>query len=113
MNKVELIKEKISNTKRGCEKSKTVIEDSLLREKINNLSNKEEALSILIEAAHCIKVMNHLCDNAIIEAGKSIFDSSVVLAYVNEIEYYNNELDSLGDKYVLIKNKRAEEEIKA
>lgn len=44
MDKVELIKEKLSKTKRGCEKSKTVIEGSLLGEKINNLSNKEEAL---------------------------------------------------------------------
>lgn len=114
MNKVELVKSKLSNTKSGTEKIKTKIEEALLSEKINNLSNKEEALSILIEMAYCTKVINRFINLAIEEAGKSIFDSSVVLAYVKEIDYYyNEELDNLIDKYNIIKKKRTEEEIKA
>jgi hypothetical protein len=107
MDKVELIKKRLSNVKRNNEETKSNIEGALLSEKINNLSNKEEAFSILIESAYCIKVINHLCDNAIDEAGKSFFDSNVVLTYINEIEYYCKELDSLIDKYNLIRKKRS------
>ena len=55
MDKVELVKSKLSSTKKGAEKIKTKIEEALLSERINNLSNKEEALSILIEMAYCTK----------------------------------------------------------
>ena len=114
MDKVELVKSKLSSTKKGTEKIKIKIEEALLSEKINNLSNKEEALSILIEMTYCTKVISRFINLAIEEAGKSIFDSSVVLAYVNEIDhYYNEELDKLIDKYNIIQKKRAEEKNKA
>lgn len=104
---VELIKKRLSNVKRNNETSKAKIEACILFEETLNLSNKEEAFTILIESAYCIKVINHLCDNAIDEAGKSFFDSNVVLTYINEIEYYCKELDSLIDKYNLIRKKRS------
>ena len=114
MDKVELVKSKLSSTKKGTEKIKTKIEEALLSEKICDLSSKEEALTILAECTYCIKVITRFINLAIEEAGKSIFDSRVVLAYVNEIDYYyNEELDNLIDKYNIIQKKRAEEKNKA
>lgn len=109
MDKVEILKESLENIRRNNEETKKNVEGALFSEKVYDLSNKEEALTILIECAYCIKVIARLCNLAINEAGKSLLNGSAILIYTNELEYYNKELDSLIDKYNLIRKKRAEE----